>query len=372
MAGAVVELVIVGLFLDVLFWSAMVFLSVQLLTAASNLVFFPVVPSRPYAVTERVSILIPARDEAENLRETLPTVLKQPAFEVIVLDDESSDDTPAILEAFRSTDERLRVLTGKPLPAGWVGKNWACHQLAAVAEGDYLLFTDADVSWNEGALASLLAFRRFHRAAFLSVWPRQVTVTLVERLVIPVIDMILLGTLPYLAVRYLPWRSFAAGNGQMMLWSREAYQVSGGHESVKQEVLEDVRMGQRAKAKGIALALALGQSALKTRMYASKEALVEGFGKSLLSAVGRNRLVLIGLVFLNTLCYLLAYVFALLETRWLVIVVGGLLLRVMTSAKTGRVLLEAIYQPLFPLVLIQIMWRALRSEGYTWKGRNYR
>lgn len=362
---------VIGFVFDALFWSTFLFVSVQLLTAASNLLFFPVVPSRTYVVTERVSILIPARNEAENLPKTLPTVLRQPAFEVIVLDDESSDATPDILKNFQTMDERVRVLSGRPLPDGWVGKNWACHQLAAAAAGDYLLFTDADVSWSNGALASLLAFRRLQDVSFLSVWPRQETKTLVERLVVPVIDMILLGTLPYVGVRYLPWRSFAAGNGQMMLWSREAYQVSGGHRGVRGEVLEDVRMGQRAKAEGLALALALGQFVLKTRMYTSKEDLVEGFSKSLLSATGRNRLVLIGLVFLNILCYLLAYLFTLLEARWLIIVLGGLLLRGMTTIKMSRAPLEAFLQPLFPLMLIQITWRAMRSEGYTWKGRRY-
>ena len=147
-------------FTNVLLVITALFLTLQFLTLLTNLIFFPVLRPSQIPSKEDVSILVPARNEAENLPQTLPRLLAQTGnFEVIVINDQSTDATAEVLETFQS-NPRLRILQGTPLPTGWSGKNWACHQLAQAAEGDTLIFTDADVRWEPSTLNSLLAFKQ--------------------------------------------------------------------------------------------------------------------------------------------------------------------------------------------------------------------
>lgn len=358
--------------MELIFAIALGFIGLQLVVLLSNLIAFPLLrpaaPIRP----PKVSLLIPARNEAENLRETLSGFLAQGADEVIVLDDDSSDGTLALLTEAAAAAPALKVLRGAPLPAGWSGKNWACWQLAAAARGDVLIFTDADVYWQPGALAALLAFCERQRAEFVSVWPRQRTLSLLERLAVPVIDLILLGGLPYWGVRYLPFAALSAGNGQLMLWTRAAYDRVGGHAAFAGEVLEDVRMGQAAKRAGLRVALALGGGLLSTRMYRSAAALYEGFSKNVLAAAGYRAWLLIVLVGLSVLVHTLAWPLGLLEPRFWLVGALSLLQRLLTNLKTGRSLAEVPLQPLLSYPLVRIALRALVARGsYSWKGRRY-
>lgn len=183
--------------MTLLFITAVLFLGLQMLTLLTNLLFFPVLKSGDWAAKERVSILIPARDEEANLLETLPHILAQKGvFEVIVLDDHSSDRTAEILLKLSSKHPKLKVLQGALLPPGWTGKNWACHQLAQAASGEIFIFTDADVFWEAGTLAAVMAFKNREQANYLSIWPRQRTHSWLEHLTVPLIDMILLGLCP--------------------------------------------------------------------------------------------------------------------------------------------------------------------------------
>jgi len=351
-----------------LWWLATLFVTVQLAVLVVNTFTFPVLtpPGRPPRTRRRVSLLIPARDEALNLPETLPLMLAQGAHEVIVLDDGSTDATPEILAGFRG----LRCVRGRPLPEGWTGKNWACHQLARAATGDVMVFTDADVYWEPGALAALLAFAERRDAVYASVWPRQRTETFFERLAVPTIDMILLGLLPYPLVTGTSDALFSAGNGQCMMWTRSAYLQVGGHAAFRGEVLEDVRMGQKAKGRGLKLALALGGDLLSTRMYRTPGALLEGFAKSIVAAHG-SRPVLIASLLLNTLTYTISWVLVFVDPLWIVPASLGLFQRALTAYKTHRSPLEAFLQPLAPYPLWRVALRALSRSGYSWKDRTY-
>ena len=147
------------------------------LTAVANLFLFPRLESARPATTPFVSILIPARNEADVIGRTVQQLLRQtyPHFELLLLNDQSEDDTAVRAVAAAQGDSRFRLLNGRPLPAGWLGKNWACHQLAQAAAGDLLLFTDADVRWQPNALAALIAFQQQQQADLTSIWPTQQT-----------------------------------------------------------------------------------------------------------------------------------------------------------------------------------------------------
>lgn len=358
----------------VLLTLAALFLGVQLLVLLTNLFFFPVLKN-PFpdflSTEERISILIPARNEALNLAETLPRILNQTvAAEVLVLNDQSEDASAQILLDFQMQHTQLSVIEGKPLPEGWTGKNWACQQLAEAAQGDVLIFTDADVRWERSTLASLLSLKQRHRAEFLSIWPRQLTVTTLETIAVPLIDQILLGALPYLGVRYLKPKTLAAGNGQLMLWSKTAYMKLGGHAAFKQEILEDVRMAQAAKAQALPLVLALGGDLLSTRMYQTEAALLEGFSKNIVNAAG-GKVALIILALFNTLAHSLCWLLIPFEPRWFAVALMSLSLRALCNLKTGRDLQDSFWQPLMSLALWRIVWRALSQQNLVWKGRIY-
>ncbi len=165
-----------------------------------------------------VSILIPARNEAAQIAETVRRLLAQDYshFELLVLDDQSSDATAHQALQAAAGDPRFRLLSGRPLPPGWVGKNWACCQLSEAARGEIFIFTDADVRWQPGALSAILDSLQRARADLLAVWPVQIAQTWSERLVTPLLTFTVLAYLPDLAVRYIPWTVFAAANGQCL------------------------------------------------------------------------------------------------------------------------------------------------------------
>lgn len=359
--------------LDVAFLMAASFLAVQSIVAAVNAPTFPRLrpASGPVAARPRVSLLVPVRDEEATLPDTLPALLAQGADEVLVLDDRSRDRSRALLDAAAARHTALRVLDGAELPPGWTGKNWACHQLAQAASGEVWVFTDADVRWEEGALGALLTQWRPVEHAFASVWPRQRTVGWLERIAVPQVDMILIGGLPWPLVPRLPFPSLAAGNGQLMAWTPAAYRAAGGHAAVRDVVLEDVRMAQRAKAAGITPFLALGGDLVSTRMYRSAREVLDGFAKNVLPAAGSWPALAI-LVGLNLLAYLAAWPLALLEARWAVVALAGLALRAAVAAIVGRSPVEALLQPLAPLALVAVVARvAARRGGYVWRGRRY-
>jgi len=359
--------------LDLAFVVAAGFLAVQGVVALVNAGTFPrltPVADRPKA-RPRVSLLVPVRDEIATLPETLTALLAQGADEVLVLDDRSRDGSRALLDAAAATSPALRVLDGAELPPGWTGKNWACHQLAQAATGEVWIFTDADVHWREGALDALLARWRVGEHAFASVWPRQRAIGWLERIAVPQVDMILIGGLPWPLVPRLPFPSLAAGNGQLMAWTPAAYRAAGGHAAVRDVVLEDVRMAQRAKAAGVTPFLALGGELVETRMYRSAGEVLDGFAKNVLPAAG-SWPALIVLVALNALAYLAAWPLALVEARWLLVALSGVALRGGIAAVVGRSPAEALLQPAAPLALIAIVVRvAARRGGYVWRGRRY-
>lgn len=351
-----------------LLYAALVVLGLKLAVLLVNLVSFPVL--RP-AIPRRnvsVSLLIPARNEAHNLPQTLPQLLAQPATEILLLDDRSSDGTAEVAGQLAGADRRFRLLVGQELPEGWKGKNWACHQLSQAALGEVLIFTDADVRWNPGALDAVLEGLERTPGLF-TVYPRQQVGGLAERVLLPLIETVLLASLPYPLVR-TRFPSASAGNGQVMAFTRAAYQACGGHQGVRGEVLEDVRLTQRIKRARQPLGIALGGDLIGVRMYRSYAEIREGFGKNLGAFHGENSLLLVFSALFHLALYTAPWLLLFGDARWLSVGLLGLLERLLVNLKTGREPWEAVLVPLAPLLSLPIYRRAMRKT-YTWKGRRY-
>ncbi|CAN5748690.1 hydroxychlorobactene glucosyltransferase CruC [soil metagenome] len=232
-----------------------------------------------------VSIIVPARDEAVNISTCVASLLntEYPRYEIIVVDDGSVDGTGDIVRILSDhTDERLQLITGEPLPDGWLGKPWACWQGAQRARGELLLFTDADTRHEEALLGHAVGAMQKQGADLVSVFPRQLMVGFWERLILPHIFAIL--TLRYSDLdrvnRTRRPRNVIA-NGQFILVSREAYDSVGGHEALRAEVVEDQRLAQRLVADGRTIFIGHAQKLMDTRMYRSLGGIVEGWSKNL-------------------------------------------------------------------------------------------
>lgn len=239
-----------------------------------------------------VSVLVPARDEAENLRRTLPSLLAAdyPRLEILLLDDRSADGTAAVAEEIGRGDGRLRILRGSDPPAGWVGKNWACHQLAEAASGDVLVFVDADVEAAPAAVRRTVAMMQSHGAGAVTCIPRQRLDGWMQAAVVPLIAQLpVAAMLPLRLVPILRSPSLSMANGQWLAFTRAAYDAAGGHAAVRGEALEDVALGRLIKARGERLVVSPAASLLAVRMYDGAGAMREGFRKNLYPLLGGRR-----------------------------------------------------------------------------------
>lgn len=271
----------------------LVFLAALLGIALSNLGALRRLGSYPRARRRpRVSILVPARNEELHVAEIVASLLRQdyPDFEVLVLDDESTDGTGRILDEWAGRAPALRALRGRPLPDGWLGKLWACHQLAQAASGELLLFTDADTRHGPDTLSHAVDALEFEQADLLSAIPRQVVLTWAEKLAVPIVTWSLLSFLPLRLAYRLRQPAMAAAIGQFMLFRRESYDRLGGHAAVRGSVVDDLALARRAARLRLRWRLLDAQDDVRCRMYRSPREVLDGFGKNLFAAFGRRTL----------------------------------------------------------------------------------
>lgn len=229
-----------------------------------------------------VSVIIPARNEEASLATCLDSLIQQTgiAFEVIVVDDHSTDRTREIADSFaRAYPGRVRVIEAGPLPAGWTGKNNAAVAGASEARGEWLLFTDADTEHLPGSLARAVSEAQGHRVDLLSYSPEQIAVTFWEMAVLPVVFAELARQYPPLKVSD-PDSPLAAANGQYILVKRATYDAVGGHAAVAGEILEDVALARAVKRAEFKIRFRYADDAVRTRMYRNFRQLRDGWTKN--------------------------------------------------------------------------------------------
>ena len=259
-----------------------------------------------------ISVLIPARDEETNIRTCLESLQKQdyPNFEVLVLNDNSSDGTAKVVEQIAAADNRIQLLRGKPLPEGWAGKPFACHQLAKRARGSWLLFTDADTIHAPNMLSSVLALALKSRPSLLSGFPRQITTSLPQKITIPVVYFVIMSWLPIWWLQRSKQPKSSLVIGQFLLFPTDEYWRMGGHEAVKARILEDVWLGIEVNRRGgrhVAVDLS---PIVSCHMYQGLGTIWRGLAKSIYSVAAISRTALLGLL-------LAGYAFFLAPFYWL-------------------------------------------------------
>jgi hypothetical protein len=331
----------------------------------------------PSPATERVSVLLPVRDEAHQVADCLAAVIDQVAvadLEILVLDDGSSDGTAQAVRAAAGGDPRVRLVTGDPLPPGWLGKPHACAQLAAAATGTVLVFLDADVRLAPHAIAAAVALLRDSGLDLVSPYPRQIAESAGERLVQPLLQWSWLTTLPLRRAERSPRPSMCAANGQFLVVDAGCYRRAGGHTAIRSEVLDDVALLRAVKRAGGFGGMVDGTQLAVCRMYRDWPSVRDGYSKSLWAAFGSPA----GAVAVTSglsLCYLVPPVAALAGSPvglagYAAAVTGRYLVAERTG---GRSLPDALFHPASIATLGWLTarsWREHRRGTLSWKGRS--
>jgi chlorobactene glucosyltransferase len=363
------------------------FLAILLLISAFNLLTlkrlgrFPAPGSVP-----RVSLLVPARNEARNIETCARGLLHQdyPDFEVIVLDDESTDGTGEILQRLAAEEARLHVIRGQPLPAGWLGKNWACHQLSQAADGDYLLFTDADTRHDPAMLRDAIAAATAANADLLSGVPRQEVKTWSEQVLVPLLAWSFMAFIPIALAERVRAAFLSVSIGQFLLFRRSAYEAIHGHAAVRDKVVEDFELARNIKRAGRQWRFVDATPRVHCRMYHNFREVFDGLSKNLFVVFGNIFFFALAwsaliVSFLEPqLILLLALCGVILPARLVglsILAIGqAILLWGITDLRFGFPIKQAV---LYPITIILAVFIGLRSmfahlsrRGVAWKGRS--
>jgi hypothetical protein len=373
--------------LDVLTIAMMLCALAPMVLFCLNLLQYGVPPAASGMVLPAVSVLIPARDEEGAIGTAVASALASVGieFEVVVMDDSSTDRTAAIVEAMTAQDARVRLEQAPKLPAGWNGKQHACWALAHTARHPLLCFVDADVTLQPEALARMAALLVRGERELVSGFPRQVTQTWLEWLLLPLIHFVLLGFLPVARMRRTTDPSFAAGCGQFLLVSREAYFACGGHAEIKATMHDGLLLPKLFRQRGYRTDLADLTSLATCRMYRNARQVWFGLAKNATEGIAAPaRIVPISVLLL--LGQVLPFCFAawyavrggLSLAVWIYLLVGMMgawLPRLLAAWRFQQSWRGALLHPLGIAVLLALQWYALGRKvlggAVSWKDRAY-
>ena len=358
---------------------SIILLAIILAVALFNALTAPMLKkSIPLQNRPRISVLIPARNEEANVGACIEGFLSQnyDNFEILVLDDQSTDRTAAIIEKFSEQYPEVQAIRGEPLPAGWLGKNWACHQLSQYANGEILIFTDADNCPAPSAVVNTVAYMQKLELGLLSAFPEKVTVTLAEKLVVPVVDMFVYAGLPLWLTYFSRFPSLAAASGLWIAFTRDAYQQIGGHQAVANQIVEDVELSRLAKKNGIKILTLAGTRVVSCRMYHSFSEVWSGFSKNLFGLVRYKTIpffiLMLALFAMCVFPYITVW-FAPLSELSIVAIVMNITVRIVLALKYRHPFFTSVVLHPFGVLLTLLIginsFFQVRRGHLQWKGR---
>jgi len=344
-------------------------------------------PESVLAQNPLMSILIPARNEEKNIKRCIISLTKQDYknIEILVLDDNSTDDTARIVLELSQKDPRIKLYSGEPLKKGWLGKSYACWQLSKHARGDYLIFTDADTLHFPNSISGAVACLLKYNLDALSVFPKEIMVTFHERMMVPFGHYIILSLMPLYLIRKIKTALFCTAIGQFMLFKKEVYKKIGGHKSIKGKMLEDIKISKRVKSFGYKFMIFDGRSNVYCRMYRNFREIVEGYSKVLFAVFDYKiymisiAIILVAAIFLFPFLMLpIGILFdwslvliELIILQIIIILITKTILSLRFKCKAVDIILHPISMIYLILIAINSVFNAKIGMGVYWKGRIY-
>jgi len=344
-------------------------------------------PENILAQNPLMSILIPARNEEENIKRCIISLTKQDYenIEILVLDDNSIDDTARMVLELSQKDPRIKLYSGGPLKKGWLGKSYACWQLSKYAKGDYLIFTDADTLHFPNSISSSVACLLRYNLDALSVFPKEITVTLHERMIVPFGKYMILSFVPLYLIRKSKSVLFCTAIGQFMLFKREVYKKIGGHKSIKSKVIEDIMLSKQVKRCGYKFMIFDGRSSLYCRMYKNFREVVRGHSRTIFAAFDYNiyiitiAIILMSAIFLFPFIMLLvgilfdwpAILINLIILQIIIILIPKIIFSIRFKCKAVDIILHPISMVYLIYIAINSIFNTKIGMGVNWKGRIY-
>jgi chlorobactene glucosyltransferase len=335
-----------------------------------------------------VSVMIPARNESENIKRCLRSLLKQdyPNLEILVLDDNSDDGTSISVKQLAENDERIRLIAGKRLKKGWLGKCYACWQLSKHAKGKYLIFTDADTLHSENSISCAIGCLISNRLDALSSIPRQIMVSIHERLLITWVQFGIMALLPLYLINKSRSPLFSTANGQFLLFKKEVYRKIGGHKSIKNKILEDIHISKMVKKHGYKFMIFDGSKNINCRMYRNLRDLRRGFSKFMFAAFDFKLFTMMIVILLIVVLFLMPFILlpvGILFFNWPGIIFNHivlqicilLIMRILLAIKVRNRVFDSLLHPFSMIYVILIcinsVFQTKFGEGVYWKGRSY-
>lgn len=277
---------------DILYCLLLMFSTVPFLIVVSNVRFMrSISDSINVANMEHneisVSVLIPARNESDRIAHCLRNLSAQryPTLEILILDDQSTDNTAEIVKTFVDSDDRIRLISGTEMPDGWLGKHWACQQLFEQATGEILLFVDADTILSPGTVEAAVYEMERRELDLLTAMPRRIAGCLAEKLILPIVDWSVLAWLPLRAAQKYKNPYLSATFGQFMIFRREAYIVIGGHGTIRDDPIDDFGLGRMIKQQGLKWMLFDGSRCIEVLPYKGNIDSLLGVSRSVFPAM---------------------------------------------------------------------------------------
>jgi chlorobactene glucosyltransferase len=351
----------------------------SLVNTLLNLALIPRLRRRALGRAPTVSVLIPARDEERIIERTVRSLLAQtyPHFEVLVVDDRSTDTTGAILAGIAAEDQRLSVISGVEPPEGWLGKPWALWQASRQATGELLLFVDADIIYAPEALGAMVARMEESGVAMLSICPRFEMPGFWERVAMPQLALTVFTFIPTWLGNRTTIPDLGIGGGPGNLVRRDAYEAAGGHAALKDAVIDDVGLAHLLRAEGKRTELVRADDFVSLRMYHGAAEIIDGFTKNLFPAMGNRISTAVVALVLMLLVNLVPFALALTgNVRALEIVALIIVIRLALFASLGYGLVNAaLCHPLtvafWSWIFLRSIWKTGVRKEMLWRGRSY-
>jgi chlorobactene glucosyltransferase len=360
----------------------LILLGVNLIQNIKRMRFLESLPIRNHMPL--ISVLIPARNEENNIKECVSSLLKSkyPHLEILVLDDNSRDRTFEVVRRLSLDFPNLRVVKGEKLPVDWNGKNWACHQLARMARGEWFLFTDADTNHEPHSVSVAFQTAIKNRSDFVTAIPGLITKTWAEKLILPVIHFAFVVLLPFHLANYSKNSKVAIGIGPFLFMHRSCYFGVGGFKAIKTEILDDMALARNVKKSKRKLSILDGTDFMRVRFYTSFREVWSGLSKNSFQAIGSSPPFLLGI---SLVCYFL-FVFpylslgsAFIENQDLTLpflqVLAITLIKIVLSFRFKTSVIYSLLHPLTIILTLLVLFNSFRLSLFgkkcEWKERFY-